>query len=212
MLFITLRNGVVNYRMAVKKNLDHMGTRAEEWVAVEIVGTDTSEDEQGRDVDMPVFQFPRNYSSAPALYAGECCHLCGTNIKRVFWIQNDCRRWIMPVGSECVTHFSDGDSGQRLMKVAAWEQNAELLGRLTQARSELWSRYSKRRSLGYGRYETRIWPHSQVEKEAASLLAGIRDCLGNTSMDSGKAAISRWANRHRDTARQLLTDWELHRN
>lgn len=199
----------MNYQQAVKKNFEHMGTHAGEWVAVEIVGVEPSEDDRGRAVEMPVFQFPDGYLKAPSLYSGECCHLCGTSIKRVFWIQNNLRRWIMPVGSECVTHFGAGDSGQQLMKATVWEQNTELLSRLTRARSEVWSRYSERRSLGYGRYETRIWPRSPVEKRAADLLAAIRACLGKTNEHSGNAAISRWANKHRETARRLLDDWAL---
>lgn len=196
----------MNYQQAVQKNLDHLGTPASDWLAVPVLGMEEVDAGEGKFREMPVFSFPQGYSKAPALYTGECCNLCGTTIKNVYWIQNDKRRWIMPVGSECVTHFGDGESGQAVAKKTVWEQNSSVLADLIKMRRCLWQAYSKRVGLGYGRYETKIWPHSLKERNAERLHQAIKKCVGKVTEESGNAAITRWAKKNRELAEQLINE------
>jgi len=195
---------MLNYKQAVEKNLAHLGTPAGDWKALPILGAEKAEDDEGRIVEMPAFDFPKGYESAPSLYKGECCNLCGTRIKIVYWIQNDKRRWIMPVGSECVTHFGDGEAGNVLAKKAVWESNRLLLRDILQVRQTIWKTYSRRINQGYGCYETRIWPHTPKEREAASLYQEVKKCVGKITIDSKDATVSRWANKNKDQALQLI--------
>lgn len=194
----------MNYQQAVKRNLEYMGTQESEWVAVPVAGLEQVDIGGSGTREMPTFDFPKGYSTAKSLYTGECCHLCGTSIRNVYWIQNDKCRWILPVGSECVTHFGGGESGKALAKKAVWEQNRSLLVDLIQLRRALWKAYSKRVSQGYDRYETRIWPHSPLERNAGKLHQEIKGCIGGLTEESGNAAITRWAKKHREKIDQLI--------
>jgi len=194
----------MNYRTAVKRNLEYMGSQAEDWSAVRVAGVELCDTGSREPQEMPVFEFPKGYSNAKSLYTGECCHLCGISIKNVYWIQNDRCKWLMPVGSECVTHFGEGDSGRALSKKTVWEQNKRLLVALLAMKRTLWQAYGKRINLGYGRYETRIWAHSVQERNAVKLHLEIKSCIGRLTDESGNAAITRWANKHRRQAEQLL--------
>lgn len=193
----------MNYQQAVQKNFDHMGTHAAEWMAVPVLGTEEV-DCDGTSKAMPVFAFPAGFTSAPSLYDGECCRLCGTSIKNVYWIQNTKRRWVMAVGSECVTHFGEGESGQELTKKTLWAQNRELLVEVIDLRRALWNAYSRRISLGYGRFETGMFPRCGQSRLAVQLHADIKKCLGTVKADSANGAITRWANKHREHAQQLI--------
>lgn len=196
----------MNYQKAVQMNFDHMGTQASEWSAVPVTGMEPVELDDGSEKVMPTFEFPVGYERAPSLYTGECCYLCGTTIKNVFWIQNDTRKWIMPVGSECVTHFGEGESGMAIAKNTVWEQNLTFLNQVIGMRRTIWKAYSKRISLGYGRFETSIWPRSPREKRAHALHLSFKKCLGKVNGESGNAAISRWTKKNRGQAEQLLID------
>ncbi len=196
----------MNFHQAVQKNLEHLGTSASEWSAVEVLGMEEIEAGPGKQQEVPVFSFPEGYEKAPSLYTGECCNLCGTKIKNVFWIQNDTRRWIMPVGSECVTHFGEGETGLKIAKKTVWEQNRSLLVALIGMRRTLWHTYSKRVHLGYGRYETKIFPRSPIERKAEQIYKGIKDLVGKLGEDSTDGAITRWINKSESQAQQLLTE------
>jgi hypothetical protein len=79
----------------------------------------------------PMFSFPAGYKQAPSPILEEnTCQLCGHPIKNYFWLQNDARRWLLGVGSECVTHFAEGKSGKELAQDAQWESNREALRRV----------------------------------------------------------------------------------
>jgi len=154
--------------------------------------------------EMAVFNFPAGYHAVKTLYTGDCCHLCGTLIKNVFWIKNDKKRWVMAVGSECVTHFGPGDSGQALAKKTVWEQNRHLLIELIELRWMLWRRYSERICLGYGRYDTSIWPRSPVKRQAADLYKAMVACSGKATDESPNGAVTRWAKKKGDEAQKLI--------
>lgn len=198
----------MNYQQAVQQNLDHMGSDRSEWTAVPVLSMVETDCEDGTNRVMPQFSFPENYAEAPSMYKGECCNLCGTRIKNVYWIQNDKRRWIMPVGSECVTHFGGGETGAKLVKKASWEQNAELLKRVREVRFKLYSTFRKSVKLGYGRVETKIWPHSPNEKAAIALCESFKACVGKLTEQSGNAAITRWAKKNGTEAQKLVQQAE----
>jgi hypothetical protein len=127
--------GKLKYAEAVRKNLEHMGTREDEWKAVEITGMTETEDDRGQPRMMPTFNMPEGYSEAPTLYKhegggseGGTCGLCGTSIKNVYHLQNDDKKWTLPVGSECVTHFqAEGKSGERVAKETVWAENRQFV-------------------------------------------------------------------------------------
>jgi len=156
-------NGVEisSYSSAVAQNLAYMGTAAAEWAPVEIRRMATTKNDAGADVSMPEFDFPEGFKSAESMYrntgAGEGmnCELCGHMIKNAFWLRNDTRRWLLLVGSECVTHFSGGDSGMRLDKSALWKANRELVERYRKFVSEFLRKNSiMKRSLWGNSYRT----------------------------------------------------------
>lgn len=196
----------MNYQRAVKLNLEHMGTLASEWIAVPVSGVDEVDTGAGKKSSVPVFSFPQGYSSAPSLYKGECCNLCGTPIKNVYWIQHDQRRWLLAVGSECVAHFGDGSSGIQQAKRVVDDLNLRALNDLSDVRKAIYMAFSKRVSLGYGRYETKIWPHSAPERKAAELHAAIKSCMGKVTPSSAKSAVTRWANKKLAEASQLVEE------
>jgi hypothetical protein len=199
----------MRYQLAVQKNFEHMGTMASEWAAVQVTEMRPVNTGNGQMREMPQFSFPVGYQKAPSLYTGECCNLCAKPIKNVYWIQNDTRQWIMPVGSECVTHFGEGESGEVIAKKTKWEQNRELLVETIAMRRSVWDRFKKRVSLSYGTYEIRIWPHSPMERKADQVYKELKKCLGKVTEESDKAAISRWVNKNGDSARNLIQEVRL---
>jgi len=121
------------YDKIVSENMRHMGTTSAEWGPVPVIDTQETTGPNGNAVAMPVFQFPQGYSPAPTMFPAKAdfggstnCELCDHVIKRVYWIQNDSRKWIMAVGSECVTHFG-GLNGERAAKKSIAEQNREII-------------------------------------------------------------------------------------
>lgn len=115
-----------DHNAAVTQNLLHMGTAPDEWQACPF---EMHVDDAGK--SYPVTVFPSGYSPAPTLYEGQdTCGLCAHRIKNVYWLQNDKRRWTLPVGSECVTHFTpaglngeevaEGFEREFAMRTLAW--------------------------------------------------------------------------------------------
>ncbi|MFA0809320.1 hypothetical protein [Microbulbifer epialgicus] len=196
----------MNYQAKVQQNLLHLGTPSKDWEALPILGMEDVQIDGSKSKKMPRFSFPAGYKTAPSLYTGKCCNLCGTNIKNVYWIKNDKRRWTMPVGSECVSHFGSGDSGHNIVQKTIWERDSELLISLIELRRDLWGRYSKRKLIGPGRYESKIYPHTIQEKRAGDLHKKINNCLGRMTSESGKAATTRWANKYREQAELLMKE------
>lgn len=114
--------GVSVYQERVNTNLRHMGTESQDWKAVPIVNFQETTNDRDEQVSMPTFDFsvakgfskPETLFPAPmsATDAWTCCELCGKDIKNVYWIYDDKHRFILQVGSECVTYFHEGKSGK----------------------------------------------------------------------------------------------------
>ena len=61
------------------------------------------------------FSYTVGYTFAPIENPqDDTCELCGHNIKNVYWIKHDVKKWIMRIGSECITHFGPGISGRQI--------------------------------------------------------------------------------------------------
>jgi hypothetical protein len=197
----------MNYNEAVKNNLEHMGTPGIQWRPVPIIGMAETKDDKGNKVKMPEFEFPEGYTHAPSLYlcsnSSSCCELCGTPIKNLYYLQNDTHKWLLIVGSECVTHFGNL-SGETLTKEFMWEQNRQLLRESIRVLAELKQRFSKRDSYGYLRWHN--WPAMDVYYPLHKLVGDKRaDSAFRRSMTSD-AAITRWINTHGPAVRELLND------
>jgi len=166
----------MSYDKAVSENMKHMGTDISEWSAIPVSGETAVETDGGGMTMMPSFDFPSGYKNAPSLFQGEeTCQLCGHRIKKYYWLQNDNKKWTMAVGSECVTHFAEGKSGERIAKEQIWDINRNLLTQVISARKQLWNAYSKRMHVGYGRYETAITDKNakQLYDKLAEITKGI---------------------------------------
>ena len=109
----------------------YTGTAPQGWSAVAVKGMREVEGDKGEGVTVPEFEMPSGYKPVPVVWDGgpqsACCGLCGHDIKNIYYIQNDAEKWTMGVGSECVTKFGEGDSGERLVKKAAWAANRDFL-------------------------------------------------------------------------------------
>lgn len=207
------------YSKAVAENLEFMGTPVSQWQAVPIKGFEETTGENGKTISMPVFEFPKGYAPAKTLYPSEssqpCCEWCGHDIKKLFWIQNDEKKWIMSVGSECITSFGEGKSGEKISKEVLWEKNRTLLRQIEQLREilrkEFSSLFPKRINIGYGRSELYTSDRSEKGKSIRELHSCMGKIIGNLTADddsniegSSNASISRWANKNRDKISKLI--------
>jgi len=149
-----------SYQQSIQDNLDHMDTVLQDWtpVASEVLG----HDERGK----PSFDFqiPGGYIAAPSLYNNEkVCHLCNTPCRQKFPIKNDTKKWLLWVGSECITRFSDNkQSGAKLQQEAGWQANVALLASvhnvLTEADQLLGIQQLSKKYFGHGvKYENGKW-------------------------------------------------------
>lgn len=198
------KTGRMTYAQAVAANMKHMGTKEDEWSAVEVDGFSEVDAGGGERRSMPTFNFPTGYAKAPSLFAGEgCCNLCGTEIKNYYWLKHDKNRWIMPVGSECVTHYNEGVSGEKMAKKTKAEENRSLLRDFVDARRRLWSAFSRRVPLGYGRYETVIHvPDVRALYEKMGRVKGTMLADGKHASNDG--AVTRWVNKHKDAVSEMI--------
>ena len=130
-----------NYSKQIKVNLEAMGTTVKDWKVVESV------------TDFP------GYLPAPTMYPATSdgdftsCELCGHKIKRVFSIICDKLKVEMTVGSECVCHFADGKSGERLAKEKVWSANREWLIEQIRKYKALRSIISERKTKGASNFQ-----------------------------------------------------------
>lgn len=199
----------MSYKEAVELNLKHMGTPASEWRAMGVVGFTETEDAEGRAITLPVFEdAPSGYTSAPTLFKGSsdspCCELCGAAIKKVYHLQNDTKRWTLPVGSECVTKFEEGKSGEDLSKEAKATMNRDFLREALQTRKELLNLFTRTTDLGYGRKGS-AWDHPK----ARELYFDLKKTTANMDPDHFRyptqdGPITRWVNKHGDSVRELI--------
>lgn len=201
------------YEKAVSENLKHMGTDASEWSSVPVVGF-SDIDVNGKTVSAPQFEFPKDYSEAPTLYKSggkdACCGLCGHPIKWVYWIQNDGRKWILPVGSECVTHFKDGKSGARVAKEARWALNRAFFEECESALERFFDKFSKVVWVrkGYHSYQARRF--SYVSATFVAEYNELKEMCDRVrkygAPDNG--TLTRWVKRYGDEARDLKAEVE----
>lgn len=198
----------MSYQRAVAENMKHMGTNHDEWSAVGITGMEVTEADGG-DRTMPTFEFPTGYSTAPGIFADQsgCCHLCGANIKNVYWLQNDKRKWVMPVGSECVTHFNEGESGEKLAKRAVQEQNLQFLQDAYDTRIRLFNAYKRDRQTGYGRKTTEISYTS--DPKSYEVWSKLRQVMGKMSTHLNPQfrhdpTITKWVKKNKDVVADLM--------
>lgn len=198
----------MNFSAAVKANLEHMGTPVNEWSATTIKETQKTEI-NGKTETMPIFDFPIGYTNAPTLYPSSNtsntnlnCEWCGTPIKKVFWIQNDSKKWNLMVGSECINHFGNGKTGTKLLKETVWKQNREYVRYVIKIKTDLWKKYSKKHYLGYGRTEK--WISDERVNALYLVLKKITKNIhpdGKWGIDhSSNASITRWVNKHKESA------------
>ena len=131
-----------DHQVAVERNLAFMGTPTHEWAAVPVLSMHDSESGM-----MPTFSMPDGYGHAKSLYPcsdmNPCCELCGHPIKNVFYLQNDSRRLLLIVGSECVTHFAQGASGADLLRDAARDHRRATLARFIEFREKMRARLNR---------------------------------------------------------------------
>ena len=201
------------YDTAVQKNMTHMNSQLSDWAAVPVKGMVEAEGENGT-TSMPEFDFPAGYTPAPSLYKNNgtqgTCELCGHPIKYFYWIQNDDRRWVMPVGSECIHQF-EGKSGQQMAKEVVWEANRQLLREAIEIRKAVWAKFSSKVYRGYGRYDTHIKGLTNHQFLAYHRLKKLTD--GRVPDDQSKwvvadsnGVVTRWVNSNGDEVRDILAE------
>lgn len=202
------------YQEDVSRNLEHMDTPMSEWSAVPIKGFSDTVNGKGEPVKMPEFDFPKGYSSAPTLYKGDAmggaCGLCGHDIVNHFWIQNNAKKWTMPVGSECITRFTEGEkSGQRMAKEVEWEQNRSFLREARRVQDEVHKVFTFRQHQGYGRYGTG-WDngpirkaHDELKKLIGEHRADDKDAWTKADADG---VVSAWVGRRGEKVRAKLAE------
>lgn len=133
----------LNYDQARKATFIYTGTAPQDWSAVAIKGFRSVDRGDGSEQAMPEFEFPQGYKPTKTPWTGHgsgdagYCELCGHTIKHAYHIQNDDAKLTMVVGSECVTTFDEGKSGQRLTKEAKWKANRDFLGEAWESRQKL---------------------------------------------------------------------------
>lgn len=126
-----------SYAAIVADNLRQMGSSLSEWKPVKVKAMAETVDDKGNPVLMPEFDFPQGYGKAPSRFAKEdnCCQLCGHDIKNVWWIQNDTKRWTMAVGCECVKLDGEVD-GLKAAKKDIAADNRAFIAELEALRAE----------------------------------------------------------------------------
>lgn len=203
----------MSYAEAVSKNMEHMQTTRDEWSAVGVSGMDKTAGPGGKEIMMPVFDMPQGYKKAPTLFPAQGteanCELCSTPIKNVYWIKNDKRKWIMAVGSECVTHFNEGESGEKLAKRSMQEQNRDFLREAVKIRDLLWD------SSEF------TFSNKEGARKVGALLLKLEKIIGERAADekhhktfsgmihiraSSDVTITRWIKQTRDAVTNLVRE------
>ena len=119
------------YAKRIMLNLRHMNSKSSEWFMVPVknmveVAVDKGKRKMLPEFDMSVIDPEKGFKQAPSLYknpestpSGESfsCEWCGHEIKNAYWVYNPSKKWVMCVGSECITAFSEeGKTGEQLVK------------------------------------------------------------------------------------------------
>lgn len=200
----------MSYDKVVQDNLKQMGSTHSEWKAVAVEGM-AETTANGKAVSMPVFNFPKGYTEAPSLYRNSgtdmCCELCAHPIKNAYYVQNDARRWIMLVGSECVTHFEE-TSGQQLAKEAVWDINRQFVRDTISLKKEIAKTYSYTRAGAYGR-TAQYWRNQEARKDYERLVKITKNSQPDDSQWShlpadSNGVITRWVGKYGVEAREIM--------
>lgn len=204
----------LSHSQAVSATLAYLGTGAHEWSAVPVKDMHTTTDDKGRQTTLPVFDFAPGYKQVDTPFAGDdCCHLCGHNIKKAFHIQNHDKKWSMVVGSECVTKFGDGESGEKLAKKDMAVGRRKLVKQLEDARQELRAAGMKevthRNNFGNERIVKEWATHLPRGRKAQSLSEKVKEALSH-----GKGIVTArahssghpYAGEHVDSDR-IIANW-----
>lgn len=194
-----MNNENSTYSEAVQQNLAQMGTPASEWAAVPVESSQA--DSEGRVINQ--FSLPAGYDVAPTLYrcTGQDmnCELCAHPIKNVFWLQNDTRKWLMIVGSECVTHFAEGKSGEELAADKRKEQKREVLRRARVTWQQMVQVFREKRANG-----------ERVSDKFFDTMRGLGRTVGKFHADGEKAAsdrsVSSWLAANGERVAYLLSN------
>lgn len=183
------------YNETVARNLAHMATSAADWKAVPILGEHPNPD-GGK--PLPEFDIPRGYAHAPTLYPAfhqldgwTSCELCAHPIKIVYWLQCDAKRWLLAVGSECVTHFGTGLTGEQIAKAARVKLAQELLGEAIAWRMRM-------------QEELRTTTRGYCEKRR--FVRRLSQIIGSIKLTSSDAVISGWLTRRQKDAESLIAE------
>lgn len=183
-----------SYDARTRERMIELGTEFREWRGLASrIGED----------GLPVAELPAGYRPAPTLgeSSGDCCELCGAQIKNAFWALHDGKKWILRIGSECATRFGDGRSGVELAKDRADDEGRELLRRVILARKALWGAYA--RTDGFG---SRVRSISRaVHGAELALHLEMKEIVGRTDPESAsRGSITRWVRANADRARELI--------
>ena len=141
----------------IEENMQRMNSDLSEWSSVEIKNHASVMDKNGNTKIVPNYVLPENYRPSPTMFPGSsqepCCQLCGkAPVKNLFLIKNDSKKWLMSVGSECVTHFEEGKSGQDLSREFKIKEALDADIKMQKIKKMIVQNYSYQHHEGYGRY------------------------------------------------------------
>ncbi len=211
-----------SYQDRVNLTMEQLGTRLDEWAAVPVKGMVDAVGEGDKPVKAPEFDFPVGYEAAKSPFASSGfgdtnCELCGHPIKRVYWIQHDGKKLLLPVGSECVTLF-EGKSGSALAKEAEHQQRVDLLLQGREASRRMYEEFNEGGTLKrtHGKpYEVwqrlqhltdPAWGGDKVPAVDEDDLARLpeRERRMRDNKPATKAQVTRFVNLHEEELRALL--------
>lgn len=106
-----------SYHAIQMATFESLGTTPRDWVMCEI--EDVFDTGRGREV---VFVIPENYTEIPHTRFPEVlhylnCQLCGHPIIYPYFIQNDAKKLVLQVGSECVNTYHGAHYTQQVIKI-----------------------------------------------------------------------------------------------
>lgn len=99
------------YEKRIGETFDTLGTKPEEWSPCEISGFHEYSFGQANIVCEPVFSIPDGYTfvktrfTVSSMSGMQACNLCGHPIVHLYYIKHDAKKWVMLVGSECVSNY-----------------------------------------------------------------------------------------------------------
>lgn len=167
-----------SYNDRIQANYKFMNTEPGEWSAVPVIGTSSIE-VNGKTKEMPTFDFPKGYATAPSLFKmGNSgllnCELCGkNNITTLYYVKNDAKKWTMAVGSECVTHFGDAKSGKQNVRQFKIETAKIVDADISKFAKIIFDNFSRIKDAGYGKKE-RVWSNSYLNGEGSEYWDNLR--------------------------------------